>query len=515
MLSAGAASNRHLVDVRCEENCLKAILKSTPMTTKAMKILLVQPPVHLDDLYGELAGAGSELAPQGLCSIATIARKNGFDVSILDAEALKLSVRETIRQIEASECNIIGFTLYTTFIPVVKKIAANLKALNKKERDRPIILAGGSHVTIRRQHVFEDIPELDIACLGEGEITFVEILKALQENKPLSEVNGLAYRDADGKIVVTDRRPFIQNMDSLPLPDWNLLPQLTKYYRPAGDSIKRSPSAGIVTSRGCNGKCYFCNPWQLGKTNRFNSAGYVYAMVLDLMRNYGIQDIYIQDDSFLLHKENVKEFCRLIIKNRLDLTWACHGRVDHVDMDLLRLMKESGCWQIAFGIESGAQKILDNINKGTTVEQNFSILEMCRRVKLDVKGLFMIGCFGETHATIQETIDFIKKAYITDFHMNFFTPLPLTAAMRLWPKYGNFDPGKGFFMGNSPSFVPHGLSEAELIAYRKRIYRMFYLRPGTIAKYAIKLTDLKSSRKLLLSAHSFLKYILKKSLLPG
>lgn len=114
---------------------------------------------------------------------------------------------------------------------------------------------------------------------------------------------------------------------------------------------------------------------------------------------------------------------------------------------------------------------------------------------MDVKSLFMIGCFGEDHKTIKETIDFIKKVHITDFHMNFFTPLPLTAAIKLWPRYGHFDSSKGFRMGSIPCFVPFGLTEEELICYRKYIYRTFYLRPKIIVRFALKLFNIRNTKK--------------------
>lgn len=128
----------------------------------------------------------------------------------------------------------------------------------------------------------------------------------IQKEKDLKDVKGIVYRNEDGCVIVTERRRVISNLDSQPIPDWSLLPEIRKYYRPAGDSLKRAPSAGIVTSRGCEGKCYFRNPWQLGKEIRFHSAEYVYRMFVDLMENYGIRDIYIQDDTFVVNRDNVR-----------------------------------------------------------------------------------------------------------------------------------------------------------------------------------------------------------------
>jgi len=475
-----------------------------------LKTLLIQPPIHLDELYGELALAGSELAPQGLCALATIARENKLDVSILDAQALKLSVDDTVHKILDIQPDVVGFTLYTSFLPSVKHISERLKRKYHENEKELVVLVGGSHATITKNKVLEENIHFDIACIGEGEFTFPEILDAIQNKKLLKNVKGIVYRDEEGSILATDRRPFINDLDVISMPDWSLLPELKRYYRPAGDSLKRAPSAGIVTSRGCDGKCFFCNPWQLGKSVRYHSAEYVYNMIVDLMENYGIRDIYIQDDTFVINRDNVLEFCKIIINSKLDLTWACHGRVDHLDREMLQYMKKSGCWQISLGIESGSQKILNNINKGVSVEQNYEALKLCEEVGIDVKGLFMIGCFGEDTKTIKETIDFVKKVYITDFHMTFFTPLPLTAAMKLWPKYGHLDPKKGSFMGSVPSFIPFGLTEEELISSRKYIYRTFYLRPKIVIRFALKLFNIRNTKKIILSAIAFLKYVLRK-----
>ena len=233
-------------------------------------------------------------------------------------------------------------------------------------------------------------------------------------------------------------------------------------------------------------------------------------MFLDLIENYGIRDIYIQDDTFVMNKDNVIEFCNILIKENVDVTWACHGRIDHLDRELLQSMKKSGCWQVSLGIESGSNKILKTINKGTTVEQNFEALNLCKEVGIDVKGLFMIGSFGENHETIEETKSFINKAYLTDFHMSFFTPLAGTAAIKIWHKYGHFDPSKGSFLTKSPSFIPFDLTEEELVHFRKLILKKFYLRPRIIRNYLLKLFLLRNSSKIMLSAVAFLKYVYRK-----
>jgi len=244
-----------------------------------------------------------------------------------------------------------------------------------------------------------------------------------------------------------------------------------------------------------------------GSQVRQYSPSYVVEEIKDLQNRFGVKDIYFQDDTFISNRDWVVAFCKLLIKEKLDLTWACQGRTDLVDLPLLNLMKKAGCWQISFGIESGSQKVLKAINKQTTVEQNKRALEACRQAGLAVKGLFMVGSFGETRQTLQKTKEFIRENYMTDFHATFYTIVPGTVAAKIWPRYGKNPQTKIPAITASPSFVPFGLTKKELIKTHKDLYWTFYLRPRIIWYFLKKMGNPYQARKIIKSAIALAGYV--------
>lgn len=458
-------------------------------------------------LYGDLAEAGSELPPQGLCLLAGILRQRGWEPTIVDAKPLGLTVEETVEQILLSDPDYVGFSVYTVFAQVVADICQKLKEARRAEGRDITTIVGGAHVTFLAEDYMAKHPELDIGVVGEGEDTLPELLECLERGGSLKEVSGLVYRWG-GRTVRTARRASLPDLDGLPLPAWDLLPRLDRLYRPAPDSIKRTPATGIVVSRGCPSKCYFCNPRGLGTSFRIHSPAYIISMIRELQRTYGINDIYIMDDMFTAEREFVLDFCRELKASGLDITWSCQARTDSVDPELLQAMKGAGCWQVGFGLESGSQKVLELINKGSTVEQNAQALAWCREVGLEVKGLFMIGSFGETKEDVELTIEFIRNNYLTDLHVTFFTPMPGTGSWKMWPDWGDFDPEEAEGCLHRPSFIGHGWTEEELVAFQKRCYRVFYLRPTVVWRYARKLTRPSQAGKVLRSALGFFRYTL-------
>lgn len=467
------------------------------------KIILVHPPMYLRSLYGPLAEAGSELPPQGLCLLAAVLRQAGYQPVIIDATAEKLSLQETLKRIEQNlPAVFVGFSVYYVSEEAVSQLAKRLK----KKYSRLPIVVGGGHVSVMKEKILEDHPEIDIAVINEGERTVIDLTKALKKNKNLASVKGLIFRQ-NGRTVSTPPRPFIEDLDTLPLPAWDLLPPLDKYYIPAGDSLKRWPSTSLVTSRGCPGNCFFCNKNSFGSLVRQNSPEYVLEEIRYLQQKFGIKDLYFQDDHFVSHRDWVVKFCRLLLKKKLDLTWACYGRTDRLDLPLLKLMKKAGCWQLSLGIESGSQKVLNAINKQTNVERNKEVIKMCREAGLAVKGLFMVGSFGETKETIQETKQFIKESHMTDFHCTFFTITPGAVADKIWPKYGHNPQTRIPSLTAAPSFTPFGLTKKDLIKAHKDFYRTFYLRSHIIWYFFKKLRYPHQRKKLIQSALAVVRYV--------
>lgn len=470
------------------------------------KILFLNPTLSLEDLYNELGESGSELPPLGISILAAITRDLNYDTSILDSIALRLNKEQTVKRILDANPDYLGITSTTMAIFNAVGIASEIKKQNKNIK----IILGGPHITAAPLETMERFDCFDVGVFGEGELTIVDLLAHLDKGKKLNNVQGLVLRKGK-KAFMTERRPYVKNLDELPMPAWDLLPDLVKYYQPAADSLYRSPATLLITSRGCPGQCIFCEKSVFGTLCRSYSAPYVIKMIKYLIDNYGIKDLFIEDDNFLVFRNRLKEICKIIVDEKIDITWSCMGRVDMVDEEVLKLAKSAGCWQINYGCESGSQKILDILNKKVKVEQIEKAIRMTHDAGIGVKGLFMLGNFGETEETIMETFNFLKRVPLTDFHMTYFTPLPGTVAWQLASQYGKFDPDwKKANMFNADSFIPHGLTREQMDVYYKKIWRGFYFRPRIVWNYTKKMKDPLLRKKIIKSGMAFTKFLFKK-----
>ncbi len=442
------------------------------------KVILINPPLSLEERYGALAEGGSSAPPVGLCNLASVIL-NDYDVMILDAAALMLTYEETLRRVEEYAPDHFCITAVT----ISSYNAAKLTAMYKERHPEKITILGGPHITAVPQETLRRFRQFDIGVIGEGEDTIVDLLDTLDNDKRLEDVKGLILRGDDGSIYKTQGRPFIKNLDKLPLPAWHLLPDLDEYYRPPIFSVQALPSTSIITSRGCSGKCTFCDRTVFGNTCRAFSADYVNEMLLTLMRDYGIKDLLFDDDNFTLFKPRLRKLCDIMIKNRYNLTWSCNARVDLVDYETLKMMRSAGCWQIAYGIESGSQKILDHLNKNISLETIRNTLKNTKKAGIQTKGFFMLGHPTETIETMRETIDLAKSLPLDRFQITQFTPLPGSEIYEEADKYGAFDKDwKKMNMWNTV-FVPNDLTKDDLTKYSKVAFKEFYLRPKIIYSF--------------------------------
>lgn len=468
------------------------------------KIMFLNPPFSARQLYGDLSEGGSELPPLGIALLAAVTREQGYQTSILDAAALKLSPDETVAKIIEESPDVLGITSTTITIYNAAAIAKMLKERGSNVK----IIIGGSHITCCPEETMRAFPEFDVGVVGEGEITILELLDGLEHNFDLTGCKGLMVRN-NGSVVFTGGREFIKDLNQLPFPAWDLLPDLVKYYQPAADSLHRSPATLLVTSRGCPGQCVFCEKSMFGNKMRGYSAEYIIRMIEYLQKNYGIKDIFFEDDNFFVFKKRTEEFCRLLKEKKIDISFSTMGRADNVTSEILKMLKEVGCWQIGYGCESGSQKILDNINKKISIEVLENSLMLTHKIKLKIKGLFMIGNPGETRETINQTLRFIKRVPLDDFHIFFFTPYPGTVAAKMASTYGKFDPDwRKANLSTPDNFIPYGLAYDELLYYHKKAYKVFYLRPRIILYYIFKM--IRSPRgflKIMRGAKAFFKYI--------
>jgi len=448
-------------------------------------IVLIYPPLRRGEVYGPYENAENVLPPLGLASLAAVCREAGKTVSVIDAVAERLSLEETARRAAALRPAAAGISAATVAI----ENAGLLAGLLKERLPGIAVLVGGPHVTAVPEKTLSLFGSFDIAVVGEGERTLLELLETLRRDGDLASVRGIAFRSGGG-VTVTPPRPFIEDLDTLPMPAYDLLPDLARVYRPAAHNFKRLPSTSMITSRGCPGRCIFCDLKTFGNRCRRNSIPYVMRVVEQLTGRFGIRDLRIPDDTFVISRRHVLSFCNEILARGLDISWSCQARVNMVDPELLGAMKGAGCWQIDYGIESGSQRILDTLRKGITREQALRALRWTRAAGIQTKGYFMLGSPGETAETIRETILFAREAALDSFQVSFFTPFPGSPVYDEISAHGVLEEQWGSMSIWNPVFVPRGMSKAQLVAASRRALRSFYLRPRTILRYLTRIRSL-------------------------
>jgi len=464
--------------------------------------LLVTPPVTLEERYGSLSSAGSSLPPFALMWLAATARQEGFESAILDAEAERLTVDLAVRRILEIDPFVVGFTASTLSISRAAAVASKLKEA------RPDILTviGGPHFTALPEKTLSLYDGFDLGAYGEGERTWVEILSCRRDSGDPARIQGVVVRTPSG-FVKTQPRPVIETLDSLPQPAWDLLPPLTRYYQPSALRQHRLPASSLVTTRGCFGRCTFCDNSVFGRRVRAFSAEYVMEMVRYLVDRWGVRTITFYDDNFVHHRQRLKNLLDQLAGS-FDLTWSANCRVDVVDPECLAEMKKAGCWQLSWGIESGAQEILDREAKHVTIDQIRRALGWAHDLSISNKGFFIIGHPGETTRTIEKTIELALDLPLDDFQMSFLTPFPGTEIHAESSKYGVLDEDWDRMNMWTPVFVPHGLTRDELIHWQKTAIRKFYFRPRILARYLSELTSWSRWKAFLRGAWAVLKALL-------
>jgi len=483
---------------------------STPPRRLEPGVLLVNPPVTSRDRYGDFPSEGSCLPPLGIAGLAAAVREASIPVEILDAPALGLDEDAALRSVLASPRRYVGLSATTMSIASAASLA---RAVSEADPER-VLLCGGTHMNAAPDRTMRRYPFIDYGFVGEAEDSLVEFLRAEPGRRPASsgveKVDGILYRDdgggGGGKVFATGLRPGLRDMDRLPFPAWDLLPRLPDHYRPAPNSYKALPTGSIVTSRGCPEKCAFCDTSVAGVRIRGFSPGYMIEMIREMQARYGIREIIFHDDVFTLYRKRCVEFCEKVLAEGMRFSFSCISRVDRVDPELLALLAEAGCWQIAYGIESGSERMLDFLKKGTTLAQVREALAWTRKAGIRTRGYVMLGVPTETPETIRATIDFIRGIDLDDFHCSYFTPMPGTALATEARRYGEYDDDWAKMSGWRPLYVPWGLTAEDLEAAHRRMFREFYFRPRVVFRYMRNLVRPRVFAKQAAAGLKLLKY---------
>ena len=467
-------------------------------------IFLANAPYSITERYGKLAPVGATLPHLGLLMLGSVLREAGHHVRIVDASASGQDDGDVLNEIKQFEPDVIALTAVTPSIIRTVRLAKKIK----KVRPSIPIVIGGAHFTAVPEQTLLDYPVFDFGVLGEGENTLKELVEALSSDSNPLEVRGVAFRK-NSKIMFSAQRPFIRDLDSLPFPAWDLLDDFPGRYHPALFKYKKLPSTHIISARGCPNKCIFCDTSVFSRQIRFHSAEYVIEMIKYLVKRFGMREVVFEDDQFLIKRGRVAAICEGLLSAKLDISWCCSGRVNSVnDLELLKLMKRSGCWQISYGIESGNQKILNAANKGTTIAQIQKAMRLTpppppppHEAGILSKGYFILGLPHESKHSIMKTISFAKNLPLNDMSVFILTPFPGSKMYEVAEKYGAIE--RDFEKMNllDVVYVPKGLSKENLLDFQRRFMWEFYMRPRIIGNYMIRV--LKNPANLLNMLRAF------------
>jgi radical SAM superfamily enzyme YgiQ (UPF0313 family) len=351
--------------------------------------------------------------------LAAVLRKKGHDVCIVDGTApyARKSQEDIIRLIKEYHPDFIGITLTINYIPASYDFIKVLKGLAI-----PIVL-GGPHPNSCPQEALDKGG--DIVCIGEGEETIVELAAYFQKQRELNTINGICFKDAEGKAIYTQPRRLVKDLDTLPFPDFKDFP--IRDYSGSDDPISNPIFWSIFSSRGCPFDCTFCSSHNVfGRTMRLKSAQNVFDEIKGLVDQYKIKSVAFQDDEILCKKDRFFDFCELIVKSGLKLKMSIRTRIDSIDPELLRRAKLAGITRLSFGIESWDDETLLKINKKydvKTIHKHFQYLSDSQPLYISFNNI--VGFPWETKKHYRNIIRELKKIPI---NIKYFTstamPIP-------------------------------------------------------------------------------------------
>lgn len=429
-------------------------------------VTFVNPP------YPQGAHQHPPFIPLGIGYLAAVLEKAGYQVDVIDCQAMKLTYDQFREELVKRNPDVLGMTATT----LIYKSACECANIAKEFNPKIITMIGGSHVSFWDENALKEYPQLDIVVRKEGENTILELMQRIEEGNPYYDVIGTTCRNG-AEIVKNPDRPYIQDLDSLPFPAHHLFPleHLNKY------GVVIFP---VYTSRGCTFWCNFCSAVRMfGRGYRMRSPKNVVDELEHLVKDFGAQQFTFYDDAFSVDQNRVREICRLIKERGLKIKWDCETRVDMVDRDLLQTMKDSGCIAVWFGVEAGSQMVIDAMGKGYKLETIKKSFKLAQEVGLMTVASVVLGFPEETPETLRETTKFIEELNPDDVGYYIATPYPGTPMHELvvkkgWLKITDFN----HYDTAQPIFETPYISSKQLKEMREKAFQSFYIRPSYIWK---------------------------------
>jgi len=481
-----------------------------------MKIVLINPRLRI--------WSPNIWVPLGLTYVAAVLERDGHTITIIDMNEKKIKIDDLCSYL-SNDVDLIGIT---GMITECQKILKIIDISKKTHPDRPLMLGGPLATTFPKQLLEQS--EADFIVIGEGEKTVPSLMKGIENGLDLSKINAIAYKK-DGQVIINEASKPIENLDTIPFPARHLL-DMNKYiknhFKSFGlnlegfDDIR---STNLSTSRGCPYNCIFCYKDVWGNKWRGRSAQNIIEEMDFLYEKYRINGFLFVDDTFVLDRKRIFEFTNLLKKSKKDYVWYCNGRVNLMQKDMLKSMREAGCVGIAYGIESGDQSTLDFMRKGITIDQTKEVVKWTKESGINVAGYFMIGMLGETKNTIYNTINFAKELDLNFYGFSITTPMPGTELYECARKEGLIKEDISSFNGwdfDMNINLTKDCTDDELRAFKyetfkkfsleKEFGRYFMLNPiflKNVLKVIFSLRDKEELKEFVINVNGILKKQLK------
>jgi len=422
--------------------------------------------------------------PIGLGYLASSLEASSIPVEILDCGGMGYTRDQLLgivaRAISATDPDIVGVGCYTPQVDLAEVVARQVKAV---KRDCTVVL-GGPHPTMDPLGS-TNIPNVDIAVVGEGEKTIVKVVEALEGRGDLSGVEGIVYRRDERVVRNPDRRP-IENLDEIPFPAYHLFPdfKLSLEIDAHGVMTRRHPYMPIITSRGCPFGCIYCHKVH-GKSFRARSPENVLEEMRLLYHKYRVREFHVEDDCFNLDLDRAKRFADLVAESGLNVALKFPNglRADRIDEELIVKLKRAGTYSISLGVETASPRVMKIIGKSLDLQRVRDSAGLALKHGLQVRGFFMVGFPGETKDDIRQTIDFAQNLGIHFASFSVATPFPGTELHRIARE-------NGYIGDRRPSQLPYAnpmietpdFTLEEIKKLKRRAEEDFYAKPERVSE---------------------------------
>jgi len=446
------------------------------MSTGATVVFVEPPYVGWDRARDRVRQGEEDMPGLGTLTLAAVVRERGCRAHVVDGKRTGTPVEDVAARVAALRPDHVGISATTISIHNAARVAERLRQLVPGA----VVTIGGPHVSALPERTLERFSAFDYGVVGEGERSYPDLIERLGAGADPRGVAGLVWREG-GTVRSNPRAPYLEGdeLDRLPEPAWDLVPDFPLDFQPNVFNYRAAPVASVITSRGCPFSCTFCDRSTSGRRGRFHSVDYVVAMCARL-EQMGVRHILFYDDLFTVDRRRVVALCERFLAAGFRFTWSCNSHPNLLDEEHLRLMRRAGCWQIAYGIESGSQRVLDVVKREVKIPRMLETLRQTRAAGIRTKGLLMMAHPTEGEDSLAETVEFLRKAPLDLVQITKFTPYPGTPAYPSVREHGEFVENWECMNAMNWVFVPNGLTPEVLERWFRRAYRTFYSRPEVL-----------------------------------